>query len=253
MKKLTQLGAGLNAYKFNFDESLLDEIRDSYARELHPIFSNPENRRLFQGGNKLRQSLGAATKEYFVVSFLSYPLLWLSSNTMETYAIYRRFFDRLDIEDEVKQLVEHDSKIVMYCGFLVVSEFTPEHSWHVDYKPGANAYSMLTPLFDLDPGHGDLLYKSANGQARTYSYETGEAIMFGDHFSHCTEPYESTGHLRVLLTLQFGTDQMRHWDVLRTTIESQSDFLILPCGHLLGSCECTSRDSEAPTVRVGAD
>jgi hypothetical protein len=241
MKKLQQIGADLNGYTLNFDQGLLDEIRDSYSSKLQPILTNPDNHRLFEGGRVLRQPVGAADSDYYLVSFQAYPLLWLSSNTPATYQIYRRFYDNLGIEDEVRSLVDHHEKIIMYCGFLVVGENSPEPSWHVDYRPGANAYSMLTPLYDLDPGHGDLLYKSAQGEARTYGYELGEAIMFGDHFSHCTEPYENTGRLRVLVTLQFGSDKMLHWDVLRKTIESQSEYLILPCGHQLGHCQCTTR------------
>ncbi len=241
MKKLQQVGPGLNAYKLSFADSLLDEIRESYRTELEPVLTNPQNRRIFEGGREIHQPLGPAGCEYFMVSFLSHPLLWLSSNTDRTYAIYKRFLDGLGIEQEVKGLVDHDRNIVMYCGFLVVSDHSPGHSWHADYRPGANAYSLLTPLFDLDPGHGDLLYKTASGAIETYSYGAGEAIMFGDHFQHCTEPYDNTGRLRVLVTVQFGTDRIRHWEVLRQTIESQSEYLVLPCGHRLGNCDCAEK------------
>ena len=237
-KRLARLAPGLNAYRFSFAEHLLDEIRDSYRRELQPMLTNPQNQRLFAGGRELRQPLEPATGEYFLVSFLRYPLLWLSSNTANTYAIYRRFLDNLDIEDDVRELVDHGERIVMYCGFLVIGDHSDEHSWHVDYKPGANAYSLLTPLFELDPGQGDLLYKSVGDRVETYPYALGEAVMFGDHFSHCTEPYPGTGRLRILVTLQFGTDKIEHWGVLRQTIESQSDYLILPCGHRRGTCNC---------------
>lgn len=241
MKKLTQLAPGLNAYKLTVTEGLLDEIRDSYTRELHPLLTNPGNRQLLDGGRAFHQPLGAATSEYFMVSYLTHPLLWFSSNTPGTYQIYRRFFDGLGIEDEVRQLVDHAQRIVMYCGFLVIGDHSPGYSWHDDYLPGANAYSLLTPLFELDPGHGDLLYRTHGGKTGTYNYALGEAIMFGDNFSHCTEPYQSTGQLRILVTIQFGTDKMEHWNVLRRTIESQSEFLVLPCGHPLGTCACAAR------------
>jgi hypothetical protein len=241
MKKLARIGAGSNAFTFSFAEDLLAEIRESYYRDLHPILSIPENRRLFEGGRVIRQPLGSGASEYFIVSFLDYPLLWLSSNTPQTYDIYRRFFDSLDIEDDIRQLVDYDEKIVVYCGSLVIGDRSLEHSFHVDYQPGANAYSLLTPLFELDPGHGDLLYKVGNERVETYPYAVGEACVLGDTFYHCTEPYDSTGHLRVLITITLGTDKMEHWDVLKQTVATQSNFLVQPCGHAIGTCQCAAR------------
>jgi hypothetical protein len=238
MNKLTRLAPDRNAYTIPFAENLLNEIRESYRRELQPILTLPQNQILFEGGRAIRQTLGAATGEYFATSYKTHPLLWFSTHTPHAYQIYRRFFDNLGIEDEVKALVDHDRKIVMYCGFLVIGAHISHHSWHVDYFPGANAYSLLTPLFPLEPGHGNLLYTDLDQRAQRYSYAMGEAIMFGENFPHCTEPYAGTGGLRVLVTLQFGTDKLQHWPVLRQTIESQSEYLILPCGHKSGTCEC---------------
>lgn len=244
VKKLTRIGPGLNAFRLSFADNLLDEIRESYNRELRGVLANPANQRLLAGGRALHQTFGGATSEYYLVTFLSYPLLWLSSNTPRTWQIYKSFFDSLDIEQEVRALVDHDEKIVLYCGFLTIGSHAPEPSWHVDYLPGANAYSLLTPLFELDPAHGDFLYQAGEGLIGTYPYAQGEAIMFGDNFLHCTEPYENTGHLRILITLQFGTDKMEHWKVLRKTIESQSDFLILPCGHQSRTCDCPGQEKD---------
>jgi hypothetical protein len=241
MKKLTRIGAGLNAFKFSFAEDLLDEIRDSYSRELHPILNNPLNHHLLEGGRELFRPVGAAGSEYFLASFLRYPLLWLSCNTDNTYQIYKRFFDSLDIEDEVKELVDHDERLVMYCGSLVIGDQSLEHSFHVDYLPGANSYSFLTPLFELDPAHGDLLYKAGGDRIETYCYEVGKGIILGDNFYHCTEPYPGTGRLRVLITITFGTDKMEYWEVIRQTVGKQSAYMKLPCGHRYGACECAAQ------------
>jgi hypothetical protein len=238
--KLARIGAGLNAFKIRFEDSLLDEIRESYRRELREILSSPQNVHLFEGGRRLSQPIGASTNEYFLVSYGSHPLLWLSCNTPETYQIYRRFFDGLGIENDIKELVDHDEKIVMYSGFLVIGDRSPGRSWHVDYFPGANAYTLITPLFELDRGHGNLLYKADNKQIETYRYRLDEAVIFGDRFDHCTEPYSRTDHLRILLSMTFGTDKLEHWKVLRNTIGSQSNFLILPCGHRFGTCQCVA-------------
>src|SRR5271165_1447461 len=104
--KLTRIGAGLNAFKIQFEDGLLGEIRESYRRELLAVFSNPQNLHLFEGGRQLYQPVGASTSEYFLASYGSHPLLWLSCNTPETYQIYRRFFDGLEIESDVKELVD---------------------------------------------------------------------------------------------------------------------------------------------------
>jgi len=250
MEKLTRIGPGLNAFKIRFADCLLDEIRESYRRELRPILSSPESLHLFEGGRELCQPVGASTNEYFMVSYGRHPLLWLSSNTPETYQIYRRFFDSLGIESDLKELVSHDEKIVMYSGFLVIGDRSPGYSWHVDYQPGANAYTLITPLFELDPGHGNLLYKVDDERIVTYRYGLDEAIILGERFVHCTEPYLRTNHMRILVSMTFGTDKLEYWSALRKTIESQSKFLILPCGHRFGTCRCLDGRLTSPPATL---
>lgn len=236
MEKLNQIGNGLNAFTCQFDLSLLDEIKDSYNQELRALLCGHENRGWFEGGQKISQSVG--TGEYFLTSFKHYPLLWFSCNSPNTYQIYRRFFDALYIEEDIKGLVDHDEKIVMYCGFLVVGDRSPDPSWHVDYEAGANAYTLLTPLFELDPEHGNLMYRVNGNQSETYRYRLGEAILVGDHFMHSTEPYSRSSNVRILISMTFGTDKLKYWDVLQKTIATQSNYTILPCGHRLGKCSC---------------
>ena len=67
-----------------------------------------------------------------------------------------------------------------------------------------------------------------------------EAIVFGDGFEHATEPYPESDNLRVMLSLTFGTDKSEYWNTLKQTIDHQSNYMILPCGHEKGTCQCFS-------------
>ena len=238
MKKLTQLKNGLNAFKFQFEEKLLNEIRDSYHQDIESFINDKNNKHLLEGGSVFAQVIQQSSNNYHLTSYGISPLLWLSCNNQATHDIYRRFFNTLDIEQDVKELVDHDERIVVYCGFLVIGDRAPNYLWHLDYFPGSNAYTLITPLFDLDDDHNHLLYKTNDNATSSYEYSIGEAIILGDHFPHTTEPYAKSKHKRILLSITFGTDKMQHWNVLGLTIGSQSNFMILPCGHPLGTCKC---------------
>lgn len=236
MDSLKLLHPELDAYTFRFEDSLLDEIRDSYRRELAPLLENPRNQHLFEGGRSHRVRIGKSAS-YFAQSFENYPLLWFSNNDARTYALFRRFFDALAIESEVRKLVEHRESIIMYCGFLVVGDRAPGAQWHCDYASGAPAFTLITPLFEMDPGHGHLLYKVGE-QTERYQYTPGEAIFFGEKTNHSTEPYEPSSKKRVLVSLTFGTDKLEHWPQLQESLDSQAQYFVLPCGHVCGTCQC---------------
>ena len=231
----------LDAYTVRFKESLLDEIRDSYHRELAPVLKNPRNQYLFQGGRTHRARIGKSGS-YFALSFESYPLLWFSNNDADTYAIFRRFFNSLALENEIRKLVDCREKVILYCGFLVIGDRAPSPQWHCDYAPGANAFTLITPLFELDPGHGHLLYRPGEGAsevpAQRYQYTPGEAIFFGEKTAHTTEPYAPSTKKRILVSLTFGTDKLEYWPHLKESLDTQAQYFVLPCGHVYGSCKC---------------
>lgn len=237
MKKLERIGSELNAFRFSFDQTLLSEIRKSYG-ELATYLDSEANQILFVGGQSYCRPVDLKESQYLLVSYESHPLFWLSSNDAATFEIYRRFFDALNICDDLKKLVDHDDQIVMYCGFLVVGDRAPETTWHDDYEQGANGYTLITPLYELDEEHGNLLYQDQQGDVERYDYKVGEAIIFGDNFTHSTEAYGAATDKRVLVSLTFGTDKMEYWDILKDTIGDQSDYFVLPCGHVKGSCGC---------------
>lgn len=246
MKKLIQIDHKLNAFTTTFAPSLLDEIKVSYYDEIHSLLTHPRmNQLLFRGGTIKREPFGLKNSEYFLVSYGKAPLFWLSSNTENTYRIYQNFFHSLNVANDIKLLVDCQKEIVMYCGFLVVGNQALNPLWHVDYFPGANAYTLITPLFELDSAHGNLLYESSDAQIKTYQYKLGEAIIFGDHFRHSTEPYNPAQSIRILVSLTFGTDKMEYWNILERTVGHQSNYVKLPCGHVLGTCNCIKEASNS--------
>ena len=248
MTDLTRIAPDLNAFTLRFDEGLLDDIRASYRQDILPFITGPANERFLEGGQEFREPIAGSGGRYFVVSYGNNPLLWVSCNTAETHAIYRRFFDQLAIEEAVSRFVDHDRHLVMYCGFLVIGDRAPNPKWHLDYAPGANAYTLITPLFELESGHGHLLYRTSGNEIATYRYALGDAIVFGDHFFHSTQPYDRSGRARVLVSMTFGTDKLKYWPVLEQTVGDQSNYIVLPCGHAAGSCRCLdagTRSAEA--------
>lgn len=234
---IKQLSPSLNAYTFQFDEALLDPIRRLYSVLIAPMLE--KHPALLGGGNTIQTTFVYPKYRFYVLSYKEAPLLWVSNDDLPTYLPFKAFFDALQIDEEVKRLIDYDKNIVMYCGFFVVGDHLDKELWHVDYFDGANAFTLITPLFDLATQHGRLLYADENKRKYRYEYKTGEAIFFGDGFAHTTQPYPKTNG-RVLLSLTFGTDKTQYWDVLEKTIGTQSKFLILPCGHQAGTCECVA-------------
>ncbi|NQV98197.1 MAG: tetratricopeptide repeat protein [Rhodospirillales bacterium] len=238
MAALKQIEPNLNAYTFSFDGKILDRMRSMYSAHVAPFLSAPKQATLFEAGYTKSGQFHSAAFDYFYTSYGKNPLLWVSCDGQSSFDPFQEAFENLDITEALKGLVDFDDHIQLYCGFFVVGNQASQETFHVDYRPGANAYTLLTPLFPTQPEHGNLQFKDEQNVKQTYVYKTGEAILVGDHFEHGTEPYAKTPVPRVLFCLQIGTDKIEHWSVLEQTIASQSNFLVLPCGHVRGRCQC---------------
>ncbi len=209
-----------------FDRSLRERLgREGYAY-------------LFAGMEQINIQLKLEELQFHVSSYGTAPLLWISSNNAHTYQLFKAFMDELDVMDDIKELVDFDDHIEVYCGFFVVGKKMDRQTWHKDFVDGANGYTLITPLFDIDKLHGNLMYKDASSAIKSYDYKMNEAIIFGEGFEHATEPYPETDTLRVMLSFTFGTDKPEYWHTLKETIGNQSNYMILPCGHEKGSCQC---------------
>ncbi len=233
MSHLNHLAPGVNAYTLAFEDGLLEELRDSY----HALVSQRIKMAWLQGGESRSGRIDHQDWSFFFTSFGTHPLIWVSSNNPYTYGIFQRFFESLHIVEEVKQLVDYDTRIVVYCGFFVMGNHASEEAWHVDYQTGSNGFTLLTPLFEPDASHGNLLYYDQNSEVSTYEYRAQEAILFGDNFYHSTEKYARTSNVRVLVSLTVGTDKLKYWPKLEKAVGRQSEFLILPCGDQRGTCD----------------
>ncbi len=238
MKRIEQLAPSLNAYRVAFEGDLLNEIRQLFISALSNGLSTPQSAFLFNGDAHLNFEINSQDYRFNLKSYGKTPLLWVSCNDMNTYQIFRRFADSLQIQDDIKKLVDFDKDLVMYCGFFVIGNRLYEENWHVDYLDGANAYTFITPLFEPDHSHGNLIYKDAKGRNQKYHYKLNEGVIFGDKFQHSTECYKESQNLRVLVSFTIGTDKPEYWPTLRTTIGTQSKFMLLPCGHERGTCQC---------------
>ena len=238
MTALNRIGPKSSAFTFSFDEKLLDDIRDSYNNFILPDLESPEHISLYDGGAQREGTLGREDHQYYYTTFGEEPLIWISNNNWRTYTQFKNFFDALNIKDEVKQLVDYDKDLTFYSGFFVVGNRARDTFWHMDYSPGANAYTFISPLFPPHPGHGNLAYKDPDDNRQTHIYNLGEGIVLGESILHATEPYPQCETPRVLLSFTFGTDKLEHWEALEKTIAGQSEFMVLPCGHQLGRCQC---------------
>jgi hypothetical protein len=236
MLQLSAIHNDLNAYTFSFPASLLCDLQRQFEREVRPFFEDPAQAELLRGGKY--QHLLLPGGNYSLCSYDTDPLFWVANRQASNYALFKTFFEALGLEQALKPKIKHKQHLVMYCGFFVVGNQAPDPNWHYDYRPGAPAYTLITPLFELSPEHGQLLYELPDRQRHIYPYKTNEAIVFGEGFLHSTEPYEPSPNLRVLLSLTCGTDLIDYWPILKQNIEEQSDFYALPCGHFRGSCRC---------------
>lgn len=240
MKKLQQIKPGLNAYTVNFDASLLDTLRAMFDNHLRERLGREGFSYLFAGMEQINIQMKIEGLHFHITSYGSAPLLWISNNNAYTYEVFKAFMDQLDIMDEIKTLVDFDKKIEVYCGFFVVGKKMDRETWHKDFKDGANAYTLITPLFELDRAHGNLIYKDETSAVNCYQYKMNEAVIFGEGFEHATQPYAEVDVPRVMLSMTFGTDKIEYWPTLKQTIGEQSNYMILPCGHEKGSCQCVS-------------
>ena len=229
--ELARVAPDIDAFQFRFDPSLLAPLASIYENVVAPKLDLP---RLRGGaGHDELHSDGLR----FHVSQYGNLLAWVSAGDLATDREFRCLFEHLRVADMAKHLIDWHERIVMYNGFYVVSDGVESPSWHRDYVDGAQAYTLLTPLYELDAEHGQLWYKSG-GETVRYEYRRGVAVLFGAGFRHATEPFTPTSRPRVLVSFAFGTDRMRYWPALQRTVGIQSSFVVMPCGHPRGTCAC---------------
>lgn len=235
---LIPLDSATNAFVLDFDPHWLEPLRQGFYQDLGAYLNAPQQAKLFQGGRTLRQPLRQRESPYYLFSYEDYPLLWLSANTAQTLSLFHDLFEKLTLARLFANQLQPPRRLQMYGGFFVVGKQAPQPLWHYDYHLGAAAFTLIVPLFELNPEHGHLLYEDLAGQIQTYRYRLDQALIFGTGFLHSTEPYSPTETLRVLVSLTFGSDQWADWPLIKKNIQKQARYFYLPCGHLAGHCLC---------------
>jgi len=157
---------------------------------------------------------------------------WISASVPETFERFEVAFNKLGIAAHVTPLLDLDREVRLYAGFLVTRRSCSRPNFHVDWEQTNNeAFTLITPVSDNATGFG-LLYRKLNGDIGEYDYRPGEAILFGDHFSHSTKPGQSDEPV-VLLSFTFGTDRMLHWTKIFRTAGYQSRLVRRPDGEFV--------------------
>lgn len=157
---------------------------------------------------------------------------WISASSPETFERFEDAFERLGIAAHVAPYLDLEREVRLYAGFLVMRGSCSEPNFHLDWERTNNeAFTLITPVSDNAAGFG-LLYRKLNGEIGEYDYSPGEAIIFGDHFSHSTKPGQ-TDEPVVLLSFTFGTDKMVHWERIFRTAGYQSRLVRQPDGEFV--------------------
>jgi hypothetical protein len=123
----------------------------------------------------------------------------------------------------------------MYSGYFVVRSKASSTHFHEDWASTCqnNGFTLITPL--IHPSDGiDLLFKDKHGSSKSYKYKNGKCIVFGSHFNHSTD-IGTSSQPSILLSINFGSDSMEHWDEMLKTISGQSLFYCLPNGTFSNS------------------
>ena len=156
-------------------------------------------------------------------------IVWLSASTPSGHARFESAFERIGVAGHVRAYLDIDREVRLYAGFVIVRRRCAEPHFHVDWVKADNqAFTMLTPV-SANAGELGLLYRKLTGEIGEYRYKPGKALIFGDHFSHSTQPGESKEPI-ALLCFEFGTDRMEHWERINATIGYQTRFLRRPDG-----------------------
>lgn len=166
-------------------------------------------------------------------------LSWISVDNMDTWHTFRSIFEETGVAEAVAPLVATHERIRLYSSFYVVRSRCAEPNWHTDWGAGVgtNAWTLLTPLEDYGTDDFQLLYRNRAGEDCQYRYATGEAILFGSHFEHSTQPGFARGGAgapHAFLCFTFGCDDLSFYEehIAPTISGYQSRMLVAADGSV---------------------
>mmetsp|Transcript_7980 Transcript_7980/g.24947 ORF Transcript_7980/g.24947 Transcript_7980/m.24947 type:complete len:315 (+) Transcript_7980:94-1038(+) len=247
--RLPMPAAALDAARAAFDGAIRPHLERNLIEDLEaqPV---PCSQLRSAHGNFFVMRGGSSTDES---KRHSSDLAWISVDDMPTWEAFRKIFDLSGVADAVRPLVDCDEGIRLYSSFYVVRSRCASANLHVDWGDGVgtNAFTLLAPLEDYS-GVDDfqLLYEASaaheavaggvgggDGGLAQYRYRLGEAIVFGSHFYHSTEPGASAGGAaapHVYLCFTFGSDRAAFFEehIAPTISGYQSRLLVAADGSV---------------------
>jgi hypothetical protein len=154
---------------------------------------------------------------------------WLSPNSLHDFKIFSKIFDALNVSKLIKDSLNLNYELILYCGFLVTRSKCNAVNYHADWHDlGLKAFTLITPLVEEGDDLG-IYYKKTDSSEGIYKYKPGEAIIFGSDFIHSTMPSTSNRKI-VLLSFTFGINDISFLPQISRSIGSQSNLYRLPNG-----------------------
>ena len=157
---------------------------------------------------------------------------WISAASRAAFDKFQDAFERMAIADHVREYLDIDRDVRFYTGFLHTRQKCTEINLHVDWvKTNNEGFTLITPICG-PKDHLKLAYQTMTGEIAEYDYKPGEAIIFGDHFTH-SSPAGVSDEPVSLLVFNFGTDKMDHWEKLVRTQQRQCPLVQRPDGKFI--------------------
>lgn len=129
----------------------------------------------------------------------------------------------------VEPYLDLERSVRLYNAQFVIRRVCTAPNFHLDWRDTNNeAFTLMTPLTPNAGGFG-MLYRKTDGSIGEYEYKFGEALIFGDDFSHSTKPGIAQDPV-ALLCFNFGTDKMKQWPKIERTVARQCLLTCRPDG-----------------------
>jgi hypothetical protein len=219
-----------NVFEIDLDSELLDEARALYETQI-----KVHSHRVEHGG--ALDSAGGLS--FFVVDPPNWGsnIRWYSSNNRRTHDQLVRLFERLQVAEHFRHLVDFESELSVYCCFFVTRSQCRSPYYHSDYYrgSGSNAFTLMVALHDgseFGQSKPRLLYRDVHGRERCYEYQLDRALVFGELFEHATAQCEVEVP-DVFLCFTFGTDKHRYWPRIWPCVRADSRLVCTPWDMLV--------------------
>mmetsp|Transcript_62013 Transcript_62013/g.181224 ORF Transcript_62013/g.181224 Transcript_62013/m.181224 type:complete len:362 (-) Transcript_62013:14-1099(-) len=228
-----------NVWTFEIKPDVIDEAARIFREEVMPEYLSAKqsgfrtNPCLSLKYSPLQTVSGSRFLAVHSTNFVS-DIAWINVDDEETHRRFESLFQQSGVAERCMPFVDHDQGLRLINCQLIVRSVAHGAHMHVDFdnEVGTDALTLMTPITPTPEGQRgfDLLYRSLDGELRTYAYRRGEALVFGAGFEHSTEPGESA-EPRAFLCFTFGTDREELWPSIAKTVGRQSRLVRRPCGQ----------------------